>query len=410
MFSTKRLPAYGRWLKKRNYTPPNLLDFLSPEPLQYTWSWRVWWKPFWVLFMIQGFILRTPGAQAKLNVKEIDRVAQLSSKTTSAAFDVFWDSQMADWLYIIRVSLTIFGIFAILWLALHTIRQADQRGFIPVRTFIIVAAMLVLINSGDLMKASANSVRLTLNKTGENVLELIGSQDRVEQAKALSSYPAVISSQVKQCEGIAPNPSQSACLNATAELGSELLELDRQRFGNQPWIDAKADSFSQISSVGGSASVGTTSQGEQFLNGVVDGVMSVAEEFIFFVLDLLGEGFQALIEYAYILTAFLLPIALLLSCSPLEAAPLLAWTAGMVAVGFHKFCYNLLVAIAADILINSNGALHMLFAFLTGLLAPVLTVLVAAGGGMAIIIGILQFASFAANSGSKLRKRAYSGA
>ncbi|WP_299489990.1 hypothetical protein [Acaryochloris sp. IP29b_bin.137] len=401
--SPHKLPDWYQWAKRRNFTPPNLLDFISPTPVDYDWSWRTWWKPLFVLCFLHGLVASTLPAYAKVDVLKIDRKSQLSSAATSEAFEVFWIDNMPQWMFLIRVALTIVGVFALVWYAVWLAKKADSIGAFPWEQIVIPVVLLVVINSGDLMAMSANSTRRVNNKLGEDVLSLVDAQSKTEQARAITSYPAVMSAQIKQCDGIPPGEQQSLCFNAAAEVGTELLEIDRQRFGDQPWIQEKQQTLNKLQA-SGSANVKDLGLLEELGTAFLSGF----EEILMFFLDILGEGFQVLIEYGYILTAFLLPLALLLGFSPLQAMPIMAWGVAMSSIGLLKFFYNLIVAIAADILMSGGSVLHAVFAVVSGLLAPLLTVGLAGGGGLTIILAILQFSSFAANQ--RRGHRSYSGA
>lgn len=390
----KRLELLYQKAKRRNFTPPNLLDFLSKEELTYDWSWRLWWKPITFMCFLHGLatFIHTP-VHAN-SVKVARRIAQLESKSTSAAFDAFWIDTMPDWLWLIRVSLAFLGFIGVAWYAVWLSGKADSRGYYPWRDLVFPIVLIGLISSGDSMATIGKSVRDVMNTTGEEVLALVGSQSKVEQAQALKSYPVIMSAQMKQCEGQPPGELQATCFQSAGEVLGQVITVDRERFGNQEWLDNQEKTAEKVTS-------GTQ---QKFLGIDVPNVdvgaalMSGIEEGLMIILDALGEGFQFIVESAYLLTALLLPIALLSGLSPLQAMGPLSWISSMVGIGAIKFLYNVVVAIGADLLITTGGALYVVFGIVSAVLAPLLAVGLAGGGGVIAILGILQFSSHAANS------------
>lgn len=390
----KRLELLYQKAKRRNFTPPNLLDFLSKEELTYDWSWRLWWKPITFMCFLHGLATFIHIPAHANSVKVARRIAQLESKSTSAAFDAFWIDTMPDWLWLIRVSLAFLGFIGVAWYAVWLSGKADSRGYYPWRDLVFPIVLVGLISSGDYMATIGKSVRDVMNTTGEEVLALVGSQSKVEQAQALKSYPVIMSAQMKQCEGQPPGELQSTCFQAAGEVLGQVISVDRERFGNQQWLDNQEE-------VAGKVTAGTQ---QKFLGIDVPNVdvgaalMSGIEEGLMIILDALGEGFQFIIESGYLLTALLLPIALLSGLSPLQAMGPLSWISSMVGIGAIKFLYNVVVAIGADLLITTGGALYVVFGIVSAVLAPLLAVGLAGGGGVIAILGILQFSSHAANS------------
>lgn len=390
----RRLELLYQRAKRRNFTPPNLLDFLSKEELTYDWSWRLWWKPITFMYFLHGLatFIHVP-VQAN-STKVAERIAQLESKSTSAAFDAFWIDTMPNWLWLIRVSLAFLGFIGVAWYAVWLSGKADSRGYYPWRDLVFPIVLVGIISSGDYMTTIGKSVRDVMNTTGEEVLVLVGSQSKVEQAQALKSYPVIMSAQMKQCEGQPPGELQSSCFQAAGEVLGQVISADRERFGNQEWLDNQEEVAGKI-----------TAGKQQKVLGIdvpnVDvgaALMSGIEEGLMIILDALGEGFQFIIESAYLLTALLLPIALLSGLSPLQAMGPLSWISSMVGIGAIKFLYNVVVAIGADLLITTGGALYVVFGIVSAVLAPLLAVGLAGGGGVIAILAILQFSSQAANS------------
>lgn len=415
----KKHPLKLLWQKaqKRSFTPPNILDFISKDPIYYDWTWKTWWPILFPFCFAHGIIAVTlvpanaqVGGQSNpiggsIDVKAIDRAAQLSSQDVAQAFDLFWLDTLPGWMKIIQLSLAFVAIIGIGWLAIHLAKKADSTGSFPWETLVLPAVLVLLVTGTDTSTRLARSVRDVLNSMNDQVLSITGANSTIEEAKALQSYPAVMSAQIKQCEGVPPGELQGVCFNAAAQVGSDLLEIDRQRFGNQEWIDDRQKSLDQLRQPLASGSV-NPGVNPAPLASFADTFMSTAEEFLMHILAFLSDGVQFLLEYGYIVTALALPLAIYISFTPMGVQGLAIWMIAMSSLGMVKFYYNVSTAIAANVLINSNGAMHLVFGFVTGILSPILAYVLAGGGGIAIMFAVLQFASFAANNGGR---RAYSG-
>lgn len=384
--------------KARSYTPLNILDFLSDEPLDYDWSWRLWWKPMlamgWSGFAIIEATNRVIAQNAfgKSNTAaQLDRIAQLDSSDISGAFLYFWTNSMPLWMGVIQKSLAFIAVFGIGWLAIRIGNKSNENGYFPAKDFVLPLVLAGLLASPVNMAGAARSVKDVMNKAGEQVLEVIGAKNSIEQGKALESYGIMISSKLKECDGAEIGTAQHDCFNEAAFQIGQLTAIDEQRFGDKPWIRKQKLAAGQIGNL----------KEENFADALLDfggKLVTVAEEALMVVLDAVLQAFQFVLEIGYILTGLLMPIALMLGFTSLEAMAPLAWLTAMASFGSLKFFTNLMIAIGADFLIGSEGAAQVVFGFFSAICAPMLAIGLAGGGGMAIVVGFLQFGSQAANA------------
>ncbi|WP_373695828.1 hypothetical protein [Brunnivagina elsteri] len=107
-----------------------------------------------------------------------------------------------------------------------------------------------------------------------------------------------------------------------------------------------------------------------------------------------GIAFQWIIEVCMLLTALLGPLAVGGSLLPVGSKAIFAWLTGFFSVGMIKLCFNIISGLISTMVLNSDNNDPMIFAFAIGILAPILSVVLAAGGGMAVFRSFSSIASF----------------
>ncbi len=115
----------------------------------------------------------------------------------------------------------------------------------------------------------------------------------------------------------------------------------------------------------------------------------------------LQYAFQNLIEATMLLIAALGPIAVGGSLLPVAGKPIFAWLTGFLSVGIAKISFNIIAVLTAAVIVNgpaenpnANPDLMWFIIFL-GVLAPILSLVVAAAGGFAVFNAISNTASLA---------------
>ncbi len=101
-------------------------------------------------------------------------------------------------------------------------------------------------------------------------------------------------------------------------------------------------------------------------------------------------AFANLIEASLLLTALTGPVAIAGSLLPIGTRPIWAWLTGLFSLGMAKIYYNIVVGLIATVIVNAQAQNESDFGFvvLLSILAPVLSVALAAGGGLAVYRGL----------------------
>lgn len=101
-------------------------------------------------------------------------------------------------------------------------------------------------------------------------------------------------------------------------------------------------------------------------------------------------AFVNILEAALIMTATFAPVALGLSLLPLGSKPIWAWASGFMALFGVQLGYNIVVGLAATVIVAAGAQTFSDLAFLAfiSIFAPALALLIAGGGGVALYTGI----------------------
>ena len=111
-------------------------------------------------------------------------------------------------------------------------------------------------------------------------------------------------------------------------------------------------------------------------------------------------AFQWLIEASTLLTATLGPLAVGGSLLPVGSKPLFAWLTGFFSLAIAKLSFNILSGLVSLAVLNAGDAHPLIAPFFLGLLAPILSLALASGGGMAVFGALTSTAGVIAGAGA----------
>lgn len=256
---------------------------------------------------------------------------------------------------------TIGGLFASITLAFSLVQIikeliGEERSFIPYERFIWWAmVILLLFNDGAFLREMTFSFRDLVRSTNQLVLSQtvdgLTLEEQLQRANASVGTSVALDSAVAQCAMLTDTVQRTECFGA---IDSETGSI----FDNLPSIPSVDD----------------------ILTGISNGL---ERSFIAIMLGL-SIAFQWLIEVTLILTGLLGPIAVGLSLLPVTQKALYTWLIAFYSVGLCQLCYNILIGMLATLQTTADeSATRLVFTIGIGLLAPILSVLLASGGGVA---------------------------
>jgi hypothetical protein len=111
-------------------------------------------------------------------------------------------------------------------------------------------------------------------------------------------------------------------------------------------------------------------------------------------------AFQWLIEASLLLTATLGPLAVGGSLLPVGAKPLFAWLTGFFSLAIAKLSFNILSGLVSLAVLNAGDSHPLIAPFFLGLLAPILSLALASGGGMTVFGALTSTAGVIAGTGA----------
>lgn len=258
---------------------------------------------------------------------------------------------------------TIGGLFASITLGFSVLQVTkeligDDRSVVPYERFIWWAmVILLLVNNGSNLKTLTFSFRDLVRSTNSLVLsqEINGSslEQQLKQANESIGAAAAADAAVAQCAMLTDPVLRTECFGA---IDSEVTSI----FDNLPSINIPS------------------------VEDVLSGLSNQIERFFIAIMLALSIAFQWLVEVTLILTGLLGPIAVGLSLLPVTQKALYTWLIAFYSVGLTQLSYNILIGMLATLQNNSTDtSTRLVFTISIGLLAPVLSVLLASGGGVA---------------------------
>lgn len=280
---------------------------------------------------------------------------------------------------------------ALVFFMLQFIRRlVDQEDWTSALQSLILplAIVVVLANHGAILGRSTVVIRNVIHTQANQVLQLEFLEVKLEEALQSTvlgnALAAELRTQVSQCYGLVAD-KQAACLQQANEQVQKTISAQPiQRiklpggFGQiQQAIERGLTAASQEATAGGILSNGAT----PIFAGLAGFAGSAFQDLASGLLLGFGWAFTNILELALLLNALIGPIAVAGSLA-LEYKPFLAWLTGFFALGLAQVSYNIIVGLAAWVVVNAEVTDTTGFLVILGLLAPALALALAAGGGM----------------------------
>jgi hypothetical protein len=233
----------------------------------------------------------------------------------------------------------------------------------------VLVVTALLANQGQLLATGTLALRGIINQVNQTVLASTSSsislQDAYKQIMQETGKQDVAQGLVSQCASIADPEQQKACLD-NAKAQSQQIAGGQQSSGFQKFLD----------DIGGILQTNLLT-------------MAARGWLIAF-----GIAFQWVVEVSMLLTGLLAPLAVGGSLLPIGQKAIFAWLTGFFSVGIVKLSFNIICGLVATVVLNAGDSDPMVFAFATSVLAPILSLALAAGGGMAVFSSLSSASTF----------------
>ncbi len=320
--------------------------------------------------LVETFQIATT-SQAASQILQSGREAQ---SAIAAAMDELWGEVLGGGLYLALVQFSLLFAVGSLVLFMVQLSQAlmeDERK--PMTDLIFPIIVIVLLaNNGAVLADFTRASRDVINTTNQTLLESISSsislQEAYQSVMGEIGAQSAIESLANNCQSMADPAAQQTCL---------------------------ADAAAQAEDIATSMASPPSGAWDKFVSAVKDpvgaGVAAIASTIQVALrgwIIAFGIAFQWVVEISLLLTALIGPIAVALTLLPVQAKALYSWLIGFFSVGMVKIYFNVIVGLIATMVVNAGENDPMIFAFATGLISPILAMVLAAGGGMAVFSSI----------------------
>jgi hypothetical protein len=329
-----------------------------------------------------------------------DSVQQLEA--VQQAWDARWRDlfETTNGLYLgINQFASIILVGAFIFFAVGWVKEAMERGIFPALPNVlwVLTVAVLLFNNGAVLGTLTLGIRDIINAQTQTVLQVqvgeISMMEALNDVIVSQQAKALIQQEYAECDA-KEGQAQIDCFIQAGERARQRLEQEYQAKGF--WTVGVQRLWARIEDIGQRIQQeyqsGDLPPGTDPLSGVLvellmqTGSQALAEQFL--------KGWQwafaNMLELAMLLTGLIGPLAVAGSVIPLQGRPLWAWLTGFFSLGMAKFSYNVIVGLAATVVVAANAQTSNDFGFLLliSVLAPVLALAIAGGAGMAVFRGV----------------------
>jgi hypothetical protein len=322
--------------------------------------------------------------------------------TTAKSIADSWDNQWLDLLQNntnnnLYAALTRLGIFfavgTLLFFMMQWLKDVIYSEYSrPISGLIwpfIVVIFLSNSGNGTTLSNLTLGVRNFLNSVNQEVVKTGDINQSYQQALNMSVAEEVAGSFLRPCQSLT-GEQQTQCFFKATEQINTLWQEYRNLYGDKTWISRLETKVNQIADNTGNVS-------EIAFNSLLG---STVQTSIKNFLISLQFAFQNLIEATMLLVAALGPLAVGGSLLPVAGKPIFAWITGFLSIGIAKISFNIIAVLTAAVIVNgpaqdANADLDLMwFIIFLGILAPILSLVLAAAGGFAVFNAVSNTASW----------------
>ncbi len=335
---------------------------------------------------------------AEVGIIETLNSGALSARSIAESWDQQWldllQNNASENLYgsLTRLG-TFFAVGTLLFFMVQWLRDAIYSELSrPLSSLIwpfIVVVLLANVGNGTTLSNLTLGVRDFLNGINQQVVTIADADQSYQQALNMSIAEEVAGSFLRPCQSLS-GELRRQCFNKATEKTAILWQEYRNLYGDQIWITRLETKVNQI------ADAPRTISDTAFNVLLGSTVQTTIKNF----LVSLQSAFQNLIEATMLLVAALGPLAVGGSLLPVAGKPIFAWITGFLSMGIAKISFNLIAVLTASAIIDGPAKDAtadpdlMWFLIFLGILAPILSLALAAAGGFAVFNAVSNTSSW----------------
>lgn len=252
-------------------------------------------------------------------------------------------------------------------------------------------------HSGRNLWSLTNSIRSFIDNADQAVLSSVVNSTNLATARSQAGQNLFLDAQVKQifkqCAATPSPDARQACINQNRAQINQWIAGNTG--GSSNWGQSIANTANQLFNA--AANYDPAQIPGDLANLYENAFVSILQAFVLAI----GVAFSYLLNLALLLTAILGPIAVGASLLPLPTKPILAWLTTMFSLGTAQISYDIITGLMSDIMNNAPPENAMPYIIFTGILAPILALSIAMGGGIATFSGLVNVAGSATFVGAR---------
>lgn len=262
-------------------------------------------------------------------------------------------------------------------------RMVQEEDYFSALQSLILAVVLcgLLANHGFFIARGVRTLRAVVHNLSNQVLEVtlldVRIRDAIQASAIQGSVVSEINAQLSQCYGMTGQKQLDCLKAANAQVDATIgayethIKLPGQLRNLKRGIEGAIENV-QLTDPRRTAA--------GFLGGFLG---SASEDLIQLVLTAFQWGFTNILEIALLLTGLFAPFAVA-GAFMFDGKSLWAWLTGFFALGMAKVSYNIIVGLAAVVVVNAETTDTLGFLVIMAILAPALALALAAGAGMSV--------------------------
>ncbi|WP_013334964.1 hypothetical protein [Gloeothece verrucosa] len=323
------------------------------------------------------------------------------------AFDDIWKTTIEGALYqeIAKIGALIgvfmIGLWAVSWMQSTFLNEGD-----PVKHWhrLLMPIFFVLLlsnptNKGVLMGKMTLLLRDTQNYFSDELLHQLNDaigKDTLNAAGVINLMKSITSDALQTCSAKQDEQKRNECFNTAAQ---RIKDLQVQYggiaivYGQDSVTGVAVEQIKKIQDAQGGDYA--TSQWFQRLFADLGGTVSPsAEKIATWLFYLIGAAFYWIIEISGICVAVLGPLALGMSLLPVPGRPIELWFAGFTGLGIVRLMYNIIVGLAAIIVVRAPSSASFIFPLIAGLFGPLMALAMGSWSGLSLFGLFTRLGSF----------------
>lgn len=324
-----------------------------------------------------------------------------ATQALASVWDKQWETIFSGSLYAALVGVgSVFALGTLLFFMVQVGRQmidGDISKALPDFIWPILVITL-LADNGVLLASGTQGIRGFIYEVNQQFLETTALDTNIREAfkdaSAMGATEARLGSFVKPCQELTGQKQIECLKEAEAKIDDYVSKLQKDKGiknkANWRVVQRVKRSLSDAiqTAQAPEASLGEKAKEFLFADPLSALVGSAQQAMIRGFLLSVQLAFQTLIEVALLLTALLGPLAVGGSLLPVGGKSIYAWLTALFSLGIAKLSFNIIVGITATVIVNAPETDAMVFPVFSAILAPILALGLAGGGGFAIFQSI----------------------